>query len=144
MDHLRWLSVREEKGLGHGEEERNCCLSENPKKKMEEIVPVRIIVPKRDCQRRVYHPCSPLSFCSHFCTHESDIQVIDPKSVFRETFSHPWLSSQLVHFALSCGPPLRHHARNAGLALKLAFCHSPVYVLVQEIRWSGMDSTQGG
>lgn len=41
MVHLRWLSVREEKGLGCGEEERNCSLRES-KGEMEEMVPVRI------------------------------------------------------------------------------------------------------
>ena len=47
MVHIRWSSLRKEKELGHGEEERHCCLSENPKEKMEEIVPVRTI----DCSQ---------------------------------------------------------------------------------------------
>lgn len=74
--------------MGPGEEERNCCLSENLKEKMEETVPLRrTVVPKRYQQRGECHPCSPLSFCSHFCTRDCGIQVIDPKSLLRDVFS---------------------------------------------------------
>lgn len=41
MVHVRWLPVREDRGLGFSKEEGNCCLSENLKEKMEETVPLR-------------------------------------------------------------------------------------------------------